>query len=454
MTAPTPLILKDGRIADVSVHTIPFASKTAELDSDTVSRLGRLLQPMATDCFLTAQAIGHVAPGASADGETLAAHRLARARADRIQSELIALGLPASAIASVWDWQFLVEEPRVTLWIFRLHEGEDCDGKPLSGQAVAAVDAPAEKPAAPAAAKPAPKQEPPASSKKEPPAPPKQVERADPKPLTLSKATPPASSEPAARAGSGSSGASANASSSKASSGSASRGTADAGTAAAGSGSGSPAPSATVTAGALPAPLRATEIKPLEPPRQPADQPAAEQKATSDMPAGPDRHASQPADLAAATVADGTTGGTSGTPAPEAEEAATPAAADAARPAAAEEGRKVAAAGAGAARADVVFAVNSSYFPPGAGDDLEQFVAALPPGDVSIVVTGAVGGADVQGASGDEAVKYNRWMAERRVGRVTEWLEKRLSGRNAEITTDYRMDDPSRAVSLTATPIS
>ena len=57
--------------------------------------LDRLVASIATDCFLTAQAIGHVRPGIPGDGETLAAHRLARARSEAVQAALVRGGLPA-----------------------------------------------------------------------------------------------------------------------------------------------------------------------------------------------------------------------------------------------------------------------------------------------------------------------------------------------------------------------
>ena len=127
---PTPLILKDGRIANVSVHTVGFPSGQSVLGPASTQRLAGLTREMATDCFLTAQVIGHVGT-AEVGSDTLNAHRLARARADAVQASLIAGGLPAKAIASVWDWQFMVREPRATVWVFRLTPGEDCDGKPL-----------------------------------------------------------------------------------------------------------------------------------------------------------------------------------------------------------------------------------------------------------------------------------------------------------------------------------
>ncbi len=131
---PVPLVLKDGRIAVVSVYAIPFSAESAVPAPGVAEDLRRLLASHATDCFLTAQAIGHVAPGAEREGETLAAHRLARARADSIQDMLRGFGLAPRSIASVWDWQFVVPESRVTLWIFELSPGEDCGGRPLAAE--------------------------------------------------------------------------------------------------------------------------------------------------------------------------------------------------------------------------------------------------------------------------------------------------------------------------------
>jgi len=142
----TPLVLKDGRIARVSIHTIPFPEDAETLASATANELEIFTQTMATDCFLTAQVIGHVDKTETSGRGTADIHRLARARADVIRSSLVANGLPASSIASVWDWQFMVQEARATLWMFRLTAGDDCQDDPLdsvSPDQVAAVDVPA-----------------------------------------------------------------------------------------------------------------------------------------------------------------------------------------------------------------------------------------------------------------------------------------------------------------------
>lgn len=147
MLQSTPLVLKDGRIAEVSVHTIPFPDDAVAPASKTKNRLNAFTQQIATDCFLTAQVIGHVDKSETSGRETADIHRLARARADTIQASLIENGLPAASIASVWDWRFMVQQARVTLWVFRLTAGDDCEDAPLGSPAsdqVAAVDTPAQ----------------------------------------------------------------------------------------------------------------------------------------------------------------------------------------------------------------------------------------------------------------------------------------------------------------------
>ena len=127
---PTPLVLKDGRIANVSIYVLPFASGQAELAAAPAEYLAKLTRAVGTDCFLTAQVIGHIGFRPRSPGMTPSnAHRLACSRADAVQASLIGGGLPAKAIASVWDWQFMVREPRATLWVFELTAGEDCEGR-------------------------------------------------------------------------------------------------------------------------------------------------------------------------------------------------------------------------------------------------------------------------------------------------------------------------------------
>lgn len=165
LTAQTlPLAIRDGRVAQLTVHAVPFALGSSELPAETARGLEALARRVATDCFLTAQAIGHVQPGDPGDGDLLPAHDLARARAETVRAALVRAGLPADAVASVWDYQFSLREPRVTLWLFSLPTGEDCTGAPLAeGDAARPVASgepppapPAERPPAPLPATPAP----------------------------------------------------------------------------------------------------------------------------------------------------------------------------------------------------------------------------------------------------------------------------------------------------------
>ncbi len=132
---PLPMAVRDGRIAETTARAIPFPSGEDALDAPTAAALDGFVAAIATDCFLFAQAIGHVRPGADAEGDTLAAHRLARARAEAIGARLQRAGLPGDAVSSAWDRQFAVREPRVTLWIFSQAPGQDCAGTPLPGAA-------------------------------------------------------------------------------------------------------------------------------------------------------------------------------------------------------------------------------------------------------------------------------------------------------------------------------
>lgn len=131
----TPLVLKDGRIAQVSIHKIPFPEDAAAMSSKTEEELEQFTRALATDCFLTAQVIGHVDKSETNGRDTVDIHRLARSRADTIQEALIANGLPAASIASVWDWQFMQQDAKATLWVFQLAEGDDCSNEPLTAAA-------------------------------------------------------------------------------------------------------------------------------------------------------------------------------------------------------------------------------------------------------------------------------------------------------------------------------
>ena len=138
---PLPIAVQGGTLAEASVHAVPFPLGSSVLDPGISSALDALLGTAATDCLLFAQVVGHVRPGALADGDTRAAHRLARARADAIVGAMNRAGLPAGLIGSTWDLRFATPEPRVTLWLFERSVGGDCSGSPLPGARPAPVTA-------------------------------------------------------------------------------------------------------------------------------------------------------------------------------------------------------------------------------------------------------------------------------------------------------------------------
>ena len=141
---PLPMAVDGGTLAEVRAHAVPFVLGSSALEGGIAAALDALLATAATDCFLFAQVVGHVQPGPAADGDTRAAHRLARARADAVAAALQRAGVPAGSVAATWDFGFSTAEPRATLWLFERAVGADCQGTPLPGAppppAVAAAD--------------------------------------------------------------------------------------------------------------------------------------------------------------------------------------------------------------------------------------------------------------------------------------------------------------------------
>ena len=135
--APLPMAVRQGAVAQVSVHAVPFPLGSSALEGGVASALDALLATAATDCFLFAQIVGHVTPGSQADGDTLVAHRLARARADTVRAALARAGVPGDEVATTWDRAFGTREPRATLWLFERPLGEDCAGRGPSRSASA-----------------------------------------------------------------------------------------------------------------------------------------------------------------------------------------------------------------------------------------------------------------------------------------------------------------------------
>ncbi|MFO1038748.1 MAG: OmpA family protein [Geminicoccaceae bacterium] len=133
-----PLVLKDGRTADVTIRTVSFAPGSAAIDPATQAALQTLAADIADDCFLSAQAIGHAERAADGDADPTLPFRLAQDRADSVREVLVGNGLGESAVASVGDAQ-LVREPQVTLWVYRLRPEFGCEDRPLGAPAVASL---------------------------------------------------------------------------------------------------------------------------------------------------------------------------------------------------------------------------------------------------------------------------------------------------------------------------
>ena len=54
----------------------------------------------------------------------------------------------------------------------------------------------------------------------------------------------------------------------------------------------------------------------------------------------------------------------------------------------------------------------------------------------------------------EEARRYNRWLAERRLDRIREWLEQNVKDRQLEIEPAFQANDSSRRVVVRVAPIS
>ena len=99
----------------------------------------------------------------------------------------------------------------------------------------------------------------------------------------------------------------------------------------------------------------------------------------------------------------------------------------------------------------ITFDVNSSYLP----DDLNGRLRALaqrlePDRSYHVKLVGAVGGG-VAGKSVDEAQRYNRWMAERRIERVANYLQRTTKADKLKIAREFAANDPSRRVVVEVT---
>jgi hypothetical protein len=413
---PTPLVLKDGRIASVSIHVVPFAPGRAELGGEAAARVAELTRAVGTDCFLTAQVIGHIDSSEVAQDDTLNAHRLARSRADAVQASLIGGGLPAKAIASVWDWQFMVRAPRATLWIFQLTAGEDCEGRPLDGAMVAQA-APSSSPSKAEAGR--------------------AVAEAPAKSAASAVAQAPVQVGEPARPTAPTVGPKAEQTQARAETPRAPQAL--------------PTPQSTRTAPAKPAEQReagkTVAARPALAPKAPTGDgevaPPAKQGETGTT------VAAKPAATAKASVSD-----------KQIEQASRQR----------ETGTAVAAAPAMAAKSStsdgkverasedglvITFATNSSYFPSGAAKRLRELIAGMQPDHkYEVALRVAVSGTTkVVGArSAQEAASYNKWLAERRVERVQNWLLENAPAEALSFKPEF-VTDESRQVVVRLAPI-
>jgi outer membrane protein OmpA-like peptidoglycan-associated protein len=102
----------------------------------------------------------------------------------------------------------------------------------------------------------------------------------------------------------------------------------------------------------------------------------------------------------------------------------------------------------------IVFDVNSSYLPASLSGKLRELAARLQPGRTyEVELVGSVGHPDVEGQSAEEALRYNRWMAERRMTRVAELLRSNTKAEALTIRQEFALNDPSRRVLVEVKPL-
>jgi outer membrane protein OmpA-like peptidoglycan-associated protein len=105
----------------------------------------------------------------------------------------------------------------------------------------------------------------------------------------------------------------------------------------------------------------------------------------------------------------------------------------------------------------ITFATNSSYFPPGTTRRLGTMLKGLTSDQrYHVQLQVGVSGTDkvVGATSAEEARRYNKWLAERRMARVQEWLAENAQDRQLEIEPEFLADDSSRRVLIRIAPVS
>ncbi len=385
-----PLILKDGRIAEVSIYAVPFLAASSEMPGEVEEELRALITDFATDCFLTAQVIGHVEPGPDKDGGTLAAHRLARARAERVQELMTERGLPAKSIASVWDWQFSTPESRATVWFFALDPEEGCEGRPLVAVGPESGTPTPETAALPSEEEIRDGEVEDAAGTVSPPG--------EAEPLAVVVRRPPAEDRLP----------------------------------------GAPREEAVLADAETAAPVESAEI--------PGETPVPPSEGAATAAPGPTPDELPGAVAGAEGDADEEVSGELPEKllAAEAPGEIEPRLSGSALPAAADGG------GTGGPQLEIVFDLNSSWLPRGAVKDLGALLERLREGRYALEIVTAVDNGPIKNGTPEDAARYNRWLAERRANRVAEWLRRRGDGVIAAIERRFREDDPSRKVVIRA----
>lgn len=102
----------------------------------------------------------------------------------------------------------------------------------------------------------------------------------------------------------------------------------------------------------------------------------------------------------------------------------------------------------------ITFDVNSSYFPASLDGRLRQLAARLQPGQAyAVQLTGSVGTDPVANGTPGAAAAYNRWIAERRMTRVADFLQDNSDTRSLSIEQSFATSDSSRRVVVEVRPV-
>jgi outer membrane protein OmpA-like peptidoglycan-associated protein len=106
-------------------------------------------------------------------------------------------------------------------------------------------------------------------------------------------------------------------------------------------------------------------------------------------------------------------------------------------------------------RLTITFDVNSSFLPSSLGGRLRALAEQLAADrSYAVRLVGSVGNGDVAGKPAEEAQRYNRWIAERRVDRVAGFLQRTAKARDLKIAREFAANDPSRQVLVEVTPVT